>query len=310
MIPIDMKIETRRRALAEGFLRCSAEALGRLKANDLPKPDVLATARAAALMASKRVPDLLPHCHPLLLEQVRVDFHIHDDGIRMEAEVWATAKTGVEMEALTALQVGLLTIYDMLKCVDKNMEMSGTKLVEKDGGKSDFEPHLKPGFLAAVLVSSDRVSRGQAEDKTGTWLKKSLEDFGVQNVAYKVLPDEPDQMEFVLNSLCEAGTDLVITTGGTGLSPRDRTVEAARRVIERELPGAMEAARAFGQRRTPYAMLSRGVAGVKGKTLIVTLPGSQAGVKESFAAIYPYLFHAHHVLAQSSPAPKEVSHAH
>jgi molybdopterin biosynthesis enzyme MoaB len=73
-------------------------------------------------------------------------------------------------------------------------------------------------------------------------------------------------------------------------------VEAAKAVIERELPGAMEAARAFGQRRTPYAMLSRGVAGVRGKTMIVTLPGSMGGVKESMAAIYPYLFHAHHVM--------------
>jgi cyclic pyranopterin phosphate synthase len=107
-------------------------------------------------------------------------------------------------------------------------------------------------------------------------------------------------MKTLLLDLCGQGVDLILTTGGTGLSPRDRTVEAVKSVLERELPGAVEASRSFGQKRTPYAMLSRGVAGQRGRTLIVTLPGSQAGVRESMAALYPYLFHAHKIM-RSAP---------
>jgi molybdenum cofactor biosynthesis protein MoaC len=298
MIDVSLKIETARRALAEGVIRCSEEALRRMTLNNLPKPDVLATARAAALLAAKKTPEMIPHCHPLLLEKVRVDFEVGKDQVKILAEVFCTGKTGVEMEALCAVNAGLLVIYDMLKCVDAHQEITGVKLLEKDGGKSDYPARLPENFKAAVIISSDRCSKGLAVDKTGPWLLETLKGYGVKEPQYHLLPDEPEQMKALLESLCATGVDLVLTSGGTGLSPRDKTVEAVSQVIERELPGAMEAARAFGQKRTPYAMLSRGIAGQKGRTLIVTLPGSSAGVRESMAALYPYLFHAHAIMAQ------------
>jgi molybdenum cofactor biosynthesis protein MoaC len=297
VISISLKPDTLRIAKAEGWLKADPETLRRLNANDLPKPDALASAKVAGLMAAKKTAEILPYCHPILLDHVSVQETVAADGVRFECQVTTVGKTGVEMEALTGVSAACLALYDVLKAVDGHqLEITGVKLLEKEGGKSDFKPHLKPGYRAEVLVVSDRVSKGQAVDKTGPYLVELLASYGVEKPGYQVLPDEPEQVKALMLKLCESGADLIISTGGTGLSPRDRTVEAAKAVIERELPGAMEAARAFGQRRTPYAMLSRGVAGVRGKTMIVTLPGSMGGVKESMAAIYPYLFHAHHVM--------------
>jgi molybdenum cofactor biosynthesis protein MoaC len=299
MISTDLKIETYRRAVAAGFIKLAPETLRRIQANDLPKKDVLATARVAAVQAAKKTADLIPFCHPLGLDKAGVEFEFKTDGIRITSEVLCIARTGVEMEALAAVSVAALTIYDMCKAVDKNMEINGIRLVEKDGGKSDFEPQLRSDFKAAVIVCSDRCAKGQAEDKTGKFLVETLRGYGVKEPSYHLLPDEEPKISQLLMDLCGQGVDLILTTGGTGLSPRDRTVEAVKSVIERELPGAMEASRSFGQRRTPYAMLSRGVAGQRGQTLIVTLPGSQAGVRESMAALYPYLFHAHKIMRQA-----------
>jgi cyclic pyranopterin phosphate synthase len=112
----------------------------------------------------------------------------------------------------------------------------------------------------------------------------------------EVLPDDREQITARLRALVEDGVDLVLTTGGTGLGPRDVTVEATREVIDREIPGIAEAARAYGQERTPYAMFSRGVAGVSGKTIIVNLPGSSRGAEETMNAIFPALLHAYGML--------------
>lgn len=300
MISTSLKIETERRALAEGWIHCSSEALRRMALNELPKLDVLATARAAALLAAKKTPDMIPHCHPLLLDEVRIQFEVGETKVRVTAEVFCIGKTGVEMEALCAVSAALLVIYDMLKCVDDHLEINGVKLLEKDGGKGDYTAEIREGFKAAVIVSSDRCSQGLATDKTGPWLVDTLKGYGVKDPSCQVLPDEPDQIQAALEALCAKGMDLILTSGGTGLGPRDKTVEAVAKVIDRELPGAMEASRAFGQKRTPYAMLSRGIAGQKGRTLIVTLPGSMAGVRESMAALYPYLFHAHHIMNQGT----------
>lgn len=296
MISMDLKIETRREALAGALVRMAQSTAARIQANDLPKKDVLATARAAGMLAAKRTPDLIPDCHPLNITHVGLEQLWVPEGLQIRARVSCLAPTGVEMEALTAASVAALTVYDMAKCVDKGMEITGLSLIEKTGGKSDYPVRLKSGFRAAVVVTSDRSFKGASEDRTGPFLKAALEGFGAENVAYHLLPDERDQITALLLALCEDGYDLVLTTGGTGLSPRDVTVEAARGVIERELPGVMEAARSFGQRRTPYAMLSRGVAGQRGGTLIVTFPGSFNGCRESMAALYPYLLHAHPIM--------------
>lgn len=136
MVDVGGKAETRRVAVAAGRIAMSAEALAAIRDGAVPKGDVLAAARIAGIMAAKKTAELIPLCHPLALDSVTVDFAIEEDAVRATASASLTGKTGVEMEALTAVSVALLTIYDMAKAIDKGMVISDVQLIEKRGGKS------------------------------------------------------------------------------------------------------------------------------------------------------------------------------
>ena len=136
MVDIGRKAETHRVAVAEGIIRMSPAALAAIRDGTVPKGDVLAAARIAGIMAAKKTADLIPLCHPLALTSVTVDFAIEDHVVRVTASAALTGRTGVEMEAMTAASVALLTIYDMAKAVDKGMVIEGLRLIEKRGGKS------------------------------------------------------------------------------------------------------------------------------------------------------------------------------
>jgi cyclic pyranopterin monophosphate synthase len=136
MVDVSAKAETIREAVAEGIITMSAEALGAIRAGTAKKGDVLATARIAGIMAAKKTSELIPLCHPLLLSRIGLEFGFETGGIRATATVRLSGQTGVEMEALTAVSVALLTIYDMAKAIDKAMTISGVRLLSKTGGKS------------------------------------------------------------------------------------------------------------------------------------------------------------------------------
>lgn len=136
MVDVSAKPATVREAVAEGRITMSAEALAAIRAGAVKKGDVLATARIAGIMAAKKTSELIPLCHPLALSKVAVDFEFEADGVRVTALARLSGQTGVEMEALTATSVALLTIYDMAKALDKGMVIGGVRLLEKRGGKS------------------------------------------------------------------------------------------------------------------------------------------------------------------------------
>ena len=136
MVDISAKAATRREAVTEGFITIAAPTLAKIAANSLAKGDVIAVARIAGIMAAKRTADLIPLCHPLPIDAVTVDLTIEAMGIRVTATVITTHGTGVEMEALTATSVALLTIYDMAKASDRAMTISGVRLLSKSGGRS------------------------------------------------------------------------------------------------------------------------------------------------------------------------------
>jgi molybdenum cofactor biosynthesis protein MoaC len=265
-----------------------------IRSGNLPKADPIAVARVAGIQAAKNTSLLIPYCHQVPLDFVRVEMELRKDRIEIAAEVKAVWKTGVEMEALAAASGAALTLYDMLKIIDERMEITTVKLDLKRGGKSDFHSEASIQKLrAAVLVLSDKASRGEREEKSGRAIVQRLRSFGLKTISYKVLPDEADLLRNELLKQCDQKkVDLVLTTGGTGLSPRDITPDVAQEVIERRLDGVSERLRSFGQERIRTAMLSRGIAGVRGTTVIVTLPGSPNAVNESLDVLLPWLFHS------------------
>ena len=143
----------------------------------------------------------------------------------------------------------------------------------------------------AILTLSDKASRGERKDTSGPTIERMMKKIDAKVVSCDILPDEKTLIKKKLIALCDKA-DLILTTGGTGLSPRDVTPEATREVIQIEIPGVIDAMRLKGLRKTPFAMLSRAVAGVRGKTLIINLPGSPAAVKENLSVILSSIPHA------------------
>lgn len=154
-----------------------------------------------------------------------------------------------------------------------------------------------------LLTISDRGARGEYTDRSGPLMADILTTRTGWHIAQRgVVPDEFDQIVSTLRAWCDAGLDLILTSGGTGFAPRDITPEATRAVIEREAPGIAEALRAESLKVTPHAMLSRGVAGIHGRTLIINLPGSPKAVRENLAVLLPVLPHALQLLTDSPDA--------
>lgn len=292
MRDITLKPTTLRSATASGRIRLGAVGVAMVREDRVAKGDVRECARIAAIMAVKKTPDWLPHCHPIPVLDASVEFAFEDDALAITAKVRTIAATGVEMEALAAVSAAALCIYDMMKphVAGDVLLIDGIKLAEKKGGKSQFGRGTTAA-RAAVIVLSDTVAAGRKPDTAGKSVADGLVEAGFGISAYEVLPDEPAQLRARLHHWLQQGTELVVTVGGTGVGPRDQTVETVRPLLDAELPGLMEAARAFGQARTPYAMLSRGIAGLAGGSVVCTFPGSRRGAEETLSAILPGLVH-------------------
>ena len=293
MFDVSRKTRSARVAKAQASLAVHPDTIRRIRERQIPKGDPLEVAKVAAIQAAKNTAQIIPYCHPIPVDHVAVEYELAEDRIEVTVTVKAIYKTGVEMEALTAASVGALTLYDMLKMLDESMVIREVRLVEKKGGKSDLEAGRARPIRAVVVVMSDSVSAGQKTDVSGRLIADRLRAEAVEVIECLVIPDDADTIERTLiRSADELAVDLVMTTGGTGLGPRDHTPEVMARVVEREAPGIAEAARAHGQERTPFSMLSRGKAGIRGRTLIVNLPGSLRGVAESLDVLLRPILHA------------------
>ncbi|MCH7378748.1 MULTISPECIES: bifunctional molybdenum cofactor biosynthesis protein MoaC/MoaB [Acinetobacter] len=289
---VGMKPESYRVAEAQAILHAPAHCIQLLRDGNTEKGDALKTARIAGILAAKRTDELIPLCHPLPIYRADVDYDLNDDHVVILTTVETIGPTGVEMEALTAASLAGLTLYDMLKphCEPEELCLDQCKLLKKKGGKSHFKRTLRQPVSAAVIVLSDTVAAGRKPDTAGRSVVETLTEAGFDPIHYQILPDEADQLKDLVLELTKSYA-CIMTVGGTGIGRRDITVDTLEPLLERKLDGLMEAARSFGQKRTPYAAMSRGVAGFIDRSLLVTLPGSRGGASESMAAILPALVH-------------------
>lgn len=297
MIDITHKSFTLRKAIAQAILRVShKDTLLAVVNKTVPKGDVLEMAKTAGLFAAKRTADIIPDCHPLPIEYTSIRYEIGEMEVKILVEIHTIYKTGVEVEAMHAASVVALTMYDMLKPIDKGISIEKISLVEKIGGKTDFKKSTMPQLKAAVIVCSDSIHAGQNEDVAGKSIVSKLMHLKVDVPIYRVIPDEIASIQDTVNVLVAEKFDLIIFAGGTGLSPRDVTPEALIPMLEKQIPGIEETIRSYGQQRTPYAMLSRSVAGMIGDSLVLGIPGSTKGATESIEAIFPAVLHIFKVL--------------
>lgn len=296
MYDISDKQDTLRTAVAQAIVKMSPFTVTLVNEGKIEKGNIFDAAKISANLAAKRTWDLLPYCHPIPIDHIAVDFDVIADGvIAIIVSVKNIGKTGVEMEALTGASIAALTIYDMLKPIDDKLEIESIKLLEKTGGLNSFIQTYDRILQAAVLVLSD--SRTEREDKSGKAILERLAKYGVEVKEYKILADEQKAIEQELLRLCDnLRVDIVLTSGGTGVGPRDVTPEATANVIEKPVSGISETLRAFGQKRTPLSMLSRGIGGVRGSTVIVNLPGSESAVRESLDSLFPGILHIFQIL--------------
>jgi molybdenum cofactor biosynthesis protein MoaC len=296
MVDITHKISTLRIATAMATVKVSLqETIDAIKNNLVPKGNVLEMAKTAGLFAVKNTHLAIPDCHPIPIEFTSVDCEIKDLSIDIIFTVKTVYKTGVEVEAMHGASIVALTMYDMLKPIDKNIEISTIKLISKKGGKSSYKNRFPFEIKAAVFVCSDSIFAGDKEDKSGKIIVEKLDFCGVETAHYEVIPDEVSVIQEKTKAFAKEN-QLVIFTGGTGLSPRDVTPEALEPLLETRIPGIEEAIRNYGQDRMPYAMLSRSVVGTLGNALVLALPGSANGAKESMDAIFPHVLHVFHIL--------------
>lgn len=322
MADVRRKRPTSRRAVAVGELLAGPVAFAAIVERRLPKGDALAMAEVGGLQGAKHASALLPLCHPLPLELVAVrcvpvpERH----AIRVYCEVAAEARTGVEMEALAGVNAALLTLYDLAKPVESALGLGAIHLLFKEGGKQGLWLHPEgisaseratyqprsvariDGWRAAVLTLSDRASSGVYDDRSGPVLVAALRDLGAEVGAAQILPDECTELAARLRALAADGMGLVLTTGGTGLGPRDTTPEALAQVATRRVPGLAELFRSESRHFTPLAWLSRADAVLIDTMLVIALPGSPRAVAQAIDLLAPLFAHAR-AMIEGRPHP-------
>ena len=320
MVDVTDKAVTDRHARAVATVRVSPATAALIAAGDMPKGEVIATARLAGVMAAKRTAELVPLAHPLPLTKIDIDATVDAaaGSVLLTSFARTTGKTGVEIEALTAVLIAALTVYDMVKAVEQQASIEGVRVVEKAGGRRDFGPGASPTgparldapdapasvpasahapsrgslVIGAVHVSTSRTA-GTAPDRSRAALAAFAARTGWTVAHETMVSDSRTAIAAAIREAAAApGVQLVLTLGGTGLTPDDVTPEATLDVVDREAPGLAEALRAVSFAATPMASLSRGVAGTVGEALVVNLPGSPKALAELEALLTAVLPHA------------------
>ncbi len=279
MRDVSFKITTRRAAVARAELTANPKTIQVIREGKVPKGDPLPIAKVAAVTGAKRTTEWIPYCHPIPIEFVGVDFQLLDDRIIVEVEVVSIAKTGVEMEAMTAAAAAALTLYDMLKMIDDDMEIVGVRLLSKLGGKSD---HVVSDAWTAAVVTLE----GQ-DSELGNAIVDGLVGRGVSEVVRREVPDEDAVVSTIQDLAARSLTVILVAADGALVGP----------LIEVPLPGVVEAIRRYQQERVPTSMLAEPAAGMVGSSVVIALPGSPEMASDTLHALFPGVLHARSLLA-------------
>ncbi len=277
MVDISPKEDVLRIAIAKGKISLKRETIEAIKKNRVEKGDVLTTAQIAAINAAKRCYEIIPLCHPIPITNIDINFEIREDKIVAEAKVKAYAKTGVEMEALVAVTTALLTIWDMVKSLEKedgqypHAKIGSVRVVEKIKlcPKKEHEAEFKGTIDFGILTVSTSRYKEKAKDPSGDFL---AEFFNAK--ARGIVPDNREKIKKEVLKLLNS-VDVLIITGGTGIAKDDVTTEACRELFDKEIEGFGELFRMLSYKEVGTAsMLSRATAGIIGNKVVFCLPGS------------------------------------
>lgn len=294
MIDISDKVLSARVAIAQGKIFMDKKTIKSIENKSLSKGDVLTVAKISGIQAAKKTYESIPMCHQINLSFIDVSFIIETDCIKISAIAKTNEATGVEMEALSAVSNAALTIYDMCKSADKNMSISNVCLIKKTGGKSSHNTNYRP--KVGVITLSDSAFSGENQDLSGLILSEGFRDSGCTIKETIILPDGSEELIPTIKEWSSKNVELILTTGGTGLGSRDLTTGIIEKILDSKLPGVEQALHSYGYTKIKSAMLSRLLAGVMGKTIIICLPGSPGAVKDALNVLIPSIFHSFHIL--------------
>lgn len=324
MIDISHKRTSLRYAKATGTLLASPEIIEHVRDGRVPKGDVASVARSAGILAAKRASEWIVFCHTIPVDWVEVKMMLEEERIVFTSEVRSVWKTGMEMEAMAAVMAALLNAYDMLKPLKQDISIGEVRLVEKTGGKSDMSDRFPEDLRAAIVIVSTEKKEGKRADRAGETIRRFLAGQPVTVTEDLYVEQDAGRLAGVLKNLSGRGenddkvdagisegsgddtiaedramretVDLVFVCGATGPGNDDITARVIRDISDKLVPGIGEAMRNYGYQRTPFAMLSEQIAGLRGNTLLIAMPGSQRGAEESLNALFPGVLHIFRML--------------
>ena len=250
-------------------------------------------------LAVKNAFSILPEVYPTIIDAIEVLDTLEGTCLKFTVTVKAIHKDNLDSEAMLGASVAAITLSKMLETTHAGVAIGAVKILKSKSALQGFKRMFPSNLKAAVIVCSDTISEGKKEDKAGKAIIEKLKESSVEITHYEVIPDEKDSISEKALELSKTN-NLLIYTGGTGLSFRDVTPEALAPLLERNIPGIEEAIRSYGQERMPFAMLSRSVAGTIGNCLVLALPGSTNGARESMDAIFPHVLHVFKILRGQS----------
>ena len=294
MVDISDKVLSARVARAQGKIFMDKKTIKLIKDKSVSKGDVLTVAKISGIQAAKKTYESIPMCHQINLSFIDLSFLIETDCIIISSVAKTNEATGVEMEALNAVSNAALTIYDMCKSVDKNMSIGDVSLIKKTGGKTSHNINYRP--KVGIITLSDSVFSGKNKDLSGLILSNGFRDSGCIVEDTIILPDGSEELIPIIKEWSSKNVELILTTGGTGLGSRDLTTGIIEKIFDSKLPGVEQALHSYGYTKIKSAMLSRLLAGVMGKTIIICLPGSPGAVKDALNVLIPFIFHSFHML--------------